>query len=50
MFGAGAFPPLLAALALPEGYAPYGNLMVGYPKYQYRRIPARKNARITYLK
>jgi nitroreductase/NAD-dependent dihydropyrimidine dehydrogenase PreA subunit len=50
MFGAGAFPPMAAALALPEGYAPFGNLMVGYPKYQYRRIPARKAPRITYLK
>ena len=48
MFAAAAFPPMMAALALPEGYAPYGSLMVGYPKYKYRRIPMRNAARITY--
>jgi nitroreductase/NAD-dependent dihydropyrimidine dehydrogenase PreA subunit len=48
MFGAGAFPPMLAALALPDGYTPYGNLMVGYPKYQFLRIPVRKDARINH--
>lgn len=50
MFGAGAFPPLLEALALPEGCTPYGNMMVGYPEYQFRRIPMRQSAPITYLK
>ncbi len=50
MFSAGAFPPLLAALALPEGYATYGNLMVGYPKHKYLRIPVRKSARIIFRK
>lgn len=50
MFAAGSYPPMAAALALPEGHAPYGNLMVGYPKYKYRRIPWRKPARIIYRK
>jgi nitroreductase/NAD-dependent dihydropyrimidine dehydrogenase PreA subunit len=50
MFGAGAFPPLLEALELPAGYTPYGNLMVGYSKYEYQRIPVRKAARIIYRK
>lgn len=50
MHAAADFPPMVTALALPEGYAPYGGLMVGYPKYKYRRIPARRAARITYLK
>jgi nitroreductase/Pyruvate/2-oxoacid:ferredoxin oxidoreductase delta subunit len=44
------FPPMVAALALPDGYAPYGSLMLGYPKYKYRRMPARKPARIIYAK
>ena len=50
MSASAAFTPMVTALALPEGYAPYGSLMVGYPKYKYRRIPARKAARITYRK
>jgi len=48
MSAASAFPRMGETLALPEGYALYGSLMVGYPKYKYRRIPARKAARITY--
>jgi hypothetical protein len=30
------------------GFAPYGAIMVGYPKYRYHRIPPRKPARIIY--
>jgi len=45
---AGSYPPMAEAVALPEGFAPYGALMVGYPKYKYTRIPARKPARIIY--
>jgi nitroreductase/NAD-dependent dihydropyrimidine dehydrogenase PreA subunit len=45
---AGSYPPMIEAVALPEGFAPYGALMVGYPKYKYVRIPARKAARIIY--
>ena len=45
---AGSYPPMIEAVALPEGYAPYGALMVGYPKYKYQRVPARKPARIIY--
>ena len=41
---AGTYPPMIEALALPEGFAPYAALMVGYPKYKYHRIPARKPA------
>ena len=43
-----AFPPMVEAVGLPEGYTPYAALGVGYPKYKYQRIPARKPARITY--
>jgi len=45
---AGSYPPMMEAIDLPEGFTPYGALMVGYPKYQYKRIPARKPARIIY--
>jgi nitroreductase/Pyruvate/2-oxoacid:ferredoxin oxidoreductase delta subunit len=50
MFAATSFPPMMAALALPDGYAPYGILMLGYPKYKFRRIPTRKPAPIIYRK
>lgn len=43
---AASFPPMIKALALPEECAPYGCLMVGYPRYKYQRVPARKPARI----
>ena len=45
---AGSYPPMMEAIALPEGFAPYGALMVGYPKYRYTRIPARRPARLIY--
>jgi nitroreductase/NAD-dependent dihydropyrimidine dehydrogenase PreA subunit len=47
-FAAGSFPAMIEAVALPEGMTCYGALMLGYPKYKYQRIPARKPARITY--
>lgn len=45
---AGSYPPMKEAVGLPEGCTPYGALMLGYPKYKYARIPARRPARITY--
>jgi nitroreductase/NAD-dependent dihydropyrimidine dehydrogenase PreA subunit len=50
MMAAASYPPMVEVLALPEGFAPYGALMVGYPKYKYTRIPARKPADIIYRK
>jgi nitroreductase/Pyruvate/2-oxoacid:ferredoxin oxidoreductase delta subunit len=47
-FAASSFKAMVEAIALPKGYAPYGALMVGYPKYIYTRIPARRPARIIY--
>ncbi|MDZ7641884.1 MAG: nitroreductase family protein [Desulfurivibrio sp.] len=41
-------PPLLAALALPEGDKIQGALMLGYPKFQYPRIPPRKPLKVTW--
>jgi nitroreductase/Pyruvate/2-oxoacid:ferredoxin oxidoreductase delta subunit len=48
MMAAATYPDMIKALALPEGFTPYGALMVGYPKYKYQRIPARKPANIIY--
>ena len=48
MLAAADWPPILEALALPEGETPTGALMLGYPKLRYRRIPGRKPARITW--
>ncbi len=45
---AAAFPPMMAAVDLPEGLEPRGSLMVGYPRYAYPRIPYRKPARISW--
>lgn len=45
---AASFPAMVKAVALPEGFTVYGALMVGYPKYKYRRIPSRKPANIIY--
>ena len=45
---AGSHPAMVAAVGLPEGFTPYGALMVGYPKYKYQRIPTRKPASIIY--
>ena len=49
MIAANTFPALKEAVALPEDQLVYGALMVGYPKYKYRRIPVRRPPRITWL-
>jgi nitroreductase/NAD-dependent dihydropyrimidine dehydrogenase PreA subunit len=36
------YPPLQRALNVPEGNRPYGAMMLGWPKYEYSRIPLRK--------
>jgi len=45
---AATFPPMQTALALPEGYQSFGAMMVGYPKFQYQRIPQRRSPQITW--
>ena len=40
------FKPLLKAVGLPEGHAIYGAVMLGYPKAEYHRIPARKDVEV----
>lgn len=46
MLAAPHWPPLQQALALPEGHACFGAMMIGYPKYKYFRMPARKEAEV----
>ena len=43
---ANAWPPMQAALDLPEGHVSFGALMVGYSKYKYQRLPLRKEPAI----
>lgn len=42
------YPPLAEALKLPKGHKCYGAMMIGYPKYRYRRIPLRKKPAVTW--
>lgn len=46
---AAGHPPLLEALALPEGHKACGAIIFGYPRFPYFRVPPRKEARITWL-
>jgi nitroreductase/NAD-dependent dihydropyrimidine dehydrogenase PreA subunit len=39
---ASTFPPMMAALALPEGHQSFGAMMVGHPKFSYHRLPSRR--------
>ncbi len=45
---AAVFPPLQAKLDLPRDHAVYGALMLGYPRYAFRRIPPRNSPKITW--
>ncbi len=42
------FPPLIQALALPANHQCYGAVMVGYPKFSYRRMPLRNPPAVTW--
>ena len=42
------WPPLQEALGLGETMGNYGAMMVGYPKYRYQRMPARKSPEIAW--
>lgn len=48
MKAAGEYPPLLKALALPEGHLCLGAMMVGFPKFKYHRLPLRNEPGITW--
>lgn len=45
---ANMYPPMREALGLPEGHRTFGTLLVGHPKYYFRRVPLRKEAVITW--
>ncbi len=46
---AGLHAPLREALAVPEGFAVCGGLMLGEPKYKYRKVPPRKPLSVQWL-
>ena len=46
---AGVHTPLRAALGVPEGYGVCGGLMLGEPKYKYRKVPPRKPLSVQWL-
>jgi nitroreductase/NAD-dependent dihydropyrimidine dehydrogenase PreA subunit len=48
MFAAASFPPMIKEIALPDEYRVCGAMTLGYPKFQYHRIPMRKPAEITW--
>jgi len=48
MMAAAQVPALQQALALPEGHACCGALMIGYPQYAYHRLPTRKEAVVSW--
>lgn len=45
---AAMWAPLHKALALPEGQAACGAMMLGYPRLRYKRVPQRHKANITW--
>jgi len=45
---ANAHEPLIRTLDLPAGHRCYGAVMLGYPRYRYRRIPARDAAKLNF--
>ena len=46
MSAANAYQPLIDALELPADHRVYGALMLGHPKFRYRRIPMRQPAKV----
>jgi len=47
-FMANSFQPVKDAIALPDGHVALGCLMLGFNKFQYSRIPARKQPPIAW--
>jgi nitroreductase/NAD-dependent dihydropyrimidine dehydrogenase PreA subunit len=48
MMMAKSFTPMQEALALPAGHEAQGVIMMGYPRFVYQRLPARKPPRIVW--
>ena len=49
MEAAEGYHPIREMLGLPEGHGIYAALMLGYPKYKYRRIPRRRDVEVKWL-
>lgn len=43
-----SWPPLRAALQLPERHVVFGAVLTGYPQFRYHRLPLRNAPRITW--
>jgi len=43
-----AYPPLFEALGIPADHLAFGAMLIGYPKFKYRRIPIRNSPRVTW--
>ncbi len=50
MAAARQFPPLQELLGLPQGLAPHGAMLVGYPRYRYHRLPLRNAPQVFWHK
>lgn len=42
------YPQMMDALNLPDGHQCFGAMLIGYPRFQYHRIPLRKKATINW--
>ena len=49
LMAANSWDPLREALKIPRDSSPHAAMMLGYPEYQYHRIPLRKEPEITWL-
>ncbi len=43
-----SYPPLVELFGLPEGNAPHGTFVIGYPAEKYQRIPGRRSVDVTW--
>lgn len=43
------YAPIRELLGLPEGHGIYAALMLGYPKFKYKRIPRRRDVELRWL-
>ena len=44
-----SYPPLKETISIPESHKVYGAVMVGYPKFNYKRAPLRKLKNIEWV-
>jgi len=49
MMAAVAWAPIAREIDLPENHRVYGALMMGYPVYQFKRVPPRNECNVTWL-